>query len=138
MTPEERRSKKRQLDHLEKEALKLRMELLSEEGGVVVVKDSTGGRWRLRDVTNAEDARLGIEDYGATMRDTCDILINSSKPKQAIAPTRFHELVHAALQNNWTVSDDTEEAIIRVLEKHLYPVLVQFGLRLDWPVRSGK
>lgn len=138
MTPEERRTKKRQLDHLEKEALKLRMELLAEEGGVVVMRDSTGGRWRLRDVTNAEDARLGIEDYGATMRDTCDILINSAKPKPAIASTRFHELAHAALQNNWTLSDEVEEAVVRVLEKHLYPVLCQFGLRLDWPVRSGK
>lgn len=137
MEPDDVGGKKKRLRQLERESLALRLELASSDGRVTFT-DSIGCEWTMVDVMPSADSRLASDDYGMTLPDSREVLINPDKPRAGIAATRFHELIHAAMQHNWTLNDAMEESIVRSLEKHLYPVLVQFGLRLDWPARRTR
>ena len=102
----------------------------------VTFRDSLGGRWRLVHCTPEQDARLisaeGEALYGLCDPETRTVLVNVAMPPESLAATRFHELVHVSLHGNSHLDDQHEEQIIAIMERHLLPVLAQFGLDLGW------
>lgn len=99
-------------------------------------RNHDGVKWDV-EVTSHEDSPVlkgrpkTLGYAGLSLMKEKKILIDLEPGKKTQDFITLHELMHAALDGDTSISDKTEEKVIAALAPRLFPILQQFGLK--WP-----